>query len=249
MTENIVVIGATSGMARALCAVLAKRGCRLVLAGRDTDELRRVASDLQLRYETAVVARPFEALDFSTHNDFVDECVQHFDGNLDAVVLCYGYMADQERTEQDFGVARQMIDVNFTSPVSVLNQFARHFERQERGLIAAISSVAGDRGRQSNYTYGSAKAGLSAYLQGLRNRLYRSGVAVLTIKPGFVLTPMTEDVLDPKSALVARPERVARDIDRAIRGKANVLYTPWFWWGIMKVIKLLPETIFKRMRL
>ena len=122
---------------------------------------------------------------------------------------------------------------------------ANHLERRGAGYLAAISSVAGDRGRQSNYTYGIAKAGLTAYLQGLRNRLFHAGVHVLTINPGFTDTPMTRGKVDPKSPMVASPERVARDIDRTIRKRRNVLYTPWFWGPIMMIIRLVPESVLR----
>src|SRR6516164_9862855 len=126
-------------------------------------------------------------------------------------------------------VLRQSLDVNFLSAAELLEIAAAYFEPRRSGFIAAISSVAGDRGRQSNYTYGAAKAGLTAYLQGLRNRLWRAGVHVLTVNPGFVDTPMTRGRINPNSLLVATPERVARDIDRALRRRRDVLYTPWFW--------------------
>ena len=145
--------------------------------------------------------------------------------------------------------ARRAIDLNFTSAVALLAPLASYLEGRRSGYLAAISSVAGDRGRQSNYTYGAAKAGLTAYLQGLRNRLYRSGVHVLTIKPGFVDTPMTRGLVNPNSPLVASPKRVARDIDRAIRRRRNTIYTPWFWRPIMLVVRLVPEFIFKRLKL
>jgi decaprenylphospho-beta-D-erythro-pentofuranosid-2-ulose 2-reductase len=133
--------------------------------------------------------------------------------------------------------------------VSLGNRFAAHMVPLGRGYLCGVSSVAGDRGRQSNYLYGSTKAGFSTYLDGLRNRLYRSGVAVITVKPGFVDTSMTWGLLNPKSPLVAAPERVARDIARAIRKRKNTVYTPWFWALVMLVIRLVPEPIFKRMSL
>ena len=151
-----------------------------------------------------------------------------------------------------------MIDVNFSAAVSVLNRFADYFELPHPALsqgervqryICGISSVAGERGRQSNYIYGATKAAFTTYLAGLRNRLQRSGVAVITVKPGFVDTSMTWGRLNPDSPLVAQPERVGRDIVRAIRKRKNVIYTPWFWAGIMLIIRLIPEPLFKRLRL
>ena len=248
-SEKMLVLGATSGIARALSHVLARRGCRLILAGRDREELDRMAADLRVRYHVAAESMDFDALDFDGHPAFLQHCIERLEGQLDGVVLCYGQMAAQALTETSFSETRATLDVNLTSAISILNLAASHLEQQGRGFIAAISSVAGDRGRQSNYTYGAAKAGLSAYLQGLRNRLHRSGVSVLTIKPGFVDTSMTYGILNPSSPLVASPEMVARDIDRAIQRRLDVVYTPWFWWIVMGLIRSVPERVFKRLRL
>jgi short-subunit dehydrogenase len=249
VTENVVVLGATSGIARPLCHILAQHGCRLILAGRKRDELDKIAADLHIRFQIEVFVEPFDALDLAGHNAFVDRCLQHFNGVIEGVVLCYGYMPEQAKTQMDFAEARRTIDVNFTSVVSILNLMANHLEQRKCGYIAAISSIAGDRGRQSNYTYGAAKAALSAYLQGLRNRLYRAGVHVLTIKPGFVDTSMTHGLLDSNSSLMASPNRVAQDIYRAIQKRKSVVYTPWFWAVIMLIVRAIPEAIFKRLML
>ncbi len=245
----MLVLGATSGIGRALCHVMAQRGCHLLLAGRDWEQVQKDAADLSLRYQNEAFPLRFEALDYESHPAFFARCVEHFGGQLDGVVLCYGYMTGQAETEADFSEARLTVDVNFTSAISILNLAATYLMSRGRGYVAAISSVAGDRGRGSNYTYGAAKAGLTIYLQGLRNRLHRAGVSVLTIKPGFVDTPMTQGLVNPNSLLVASPERVARDIDAAIRRRKNVLYTPWFWSWIMRIIRAIPESIFKRLSL
>jgi short-subunit dehydrogenase len=248
MTETVLILGATSGIAKELSRVLAQRGCSLVLAGRDSGELEKSAADLRLRYQAHVDVEVFDAVDFAGHAAFVSRCLSRPDP-IDGVILCYGSLPDQRQTEMVADEARRAIDVNLTSAVAILSPLASYLESRRSGYLAAISSVAGDRGRQSNYTYGAAKAGLTVYLQGLRNRLYRSGVHVLTIKPGFVDTPMTRGLLNPNSPLVASPARVARDIDRAIRRRRNTLYTPWFWRAIMLVIGMVPEPIFKRMKL
>ncbi len=219
------------------------------MAGRSQEELARGAVDLQERYQTAAFVEPFEALDFTNHATFFERCLSRFNGELDGFVLCHGYMTDQDITEKDFGEARRTIDVNFTSVISLLMLAANYFEQRKKGYIVALSSVAGDRGRMSNYTYGATKAGLSAYLQGLRNRLHRSGVRVLTVKPGFVDTPMTYGKLNPQSPLVASPEKIAHDISQAIRKRKDVLYTPWFWQLVMGLICVLPERVFKRLKL
>jgi short-subunit dehydrogenase len=248
-TENVLVVGATSGIAEALCHRLALRGCRLVLAGRGADRVGRIAADLHLRHGVEAHVEPFEALDFESHPEFFRRCLAHLEGDLTGVVLCHGFMADQRATEDDFAQARRTIDVNFTSAVSLLGLAANYLERERRGYIAVIGSVAGDRGRRSNYTYGAAKAGLATYLGGLRQRLQSAGVHVLTIKPGCVDTPMTRGLLNPKSPMVASPSRVARDIDRAIRSRKNTLYTPWFWRPILAIIRSIPEPLFKRIKL
>ena len=248
MSENVLILGATSGIAKELSRLLAERGCSLVLAGRDRQELDKSADDLRLRHRVRVDVEIFDALNFAGHDGLISRCLSRPEP-IDGVILCYGSLPDQRQTEIDVGEARRAIDVNFTSAVAILNPLASYLESRRSGYLVAISSVAGDRGRQSNYTYGAAKAGLTAYLAGLRNRLYRSGVHVLTVKPGFVDTPMTQGIINPNSPLVASPKRVARDIDRAIRRRRNVIYTPWFWRPILLVVRLVPEFVFKRLKL
>lgn len=247
--DQVLVVGAGSGIARALVEELAPRSSRLVLAGRDVVELERTASDLSIRHGLPVEVLFFDARDFDAHESFMAEAIERCGGDLGGVVVCYGHMQSQEDAARSEDVVRDMLDVNFTSVATLLNVAARHFEARRNGFIVALSSVAGDRGRQSNYCYGAAKAGLTAYLSGLRNRLAASNVQVLTVKPGFVDTPMTRGLLNPKSPLVAQPERVARDIVRAIERRRDVIYTPWFWFGIMSVICAIPERIFKRLKL
>ncbi|HTU23807.1 MAG TPA: SDR family NAD(P)-dependent oxidoreductase, partial [Pirellulales bacterium] len=202
MSEQVLILGATSGIAKELTRVLAARGCRLILAGRNREELEKSAVDLRVRYEASADVETFEALDFASHAALVESLLARPEP-IDGVILCYGDLPDQRQTELDVEAARRAIDVNFTSAVSMLARWANYLESRQRGYLAVISSVAGDRGRQSNYTYGAAKAGLTAYLEGLRNRLFRSGVRVLTIKPGFVDTEMTFGRVDPNSPLVA----------------------------------------------
>lgn len=248
-SSTVLILGANSGIARALCHRLAARKYRLILAARRTEELETQAADLRIRHGIEVTCQPFDALDFDGHAAFFERCVQMSAGGLEGVVLAYGSMLPQATTQTDLAAARQVLDANFTSPVALLSLAANHMEPRHRGWIAAISSVAGDRGRQSNYTYGAAKAGFSCWLQGLRNRLFHHGVHVLTIKPGFVDTPMTHGLLNPKSPLVATPDKVARDIDRAIHRRRNILYTPWFWRGILTIIATIPEALFKRLKM
>lgn len=241
---TVLVLGATSTIAQATIHELGKRGMNLILTGRREDELKIFKQDLEIRYGIQVDYKLFNALDFDKHEQFFTE-VTEAHPTLDGVLLMYGAMTDQKEAESSFTASRQMIDVNYTSAVSILNIAANYFESRKKGFIGAVSSVAGDRGRQSNYIYGSTKAGLSVYLQGLRNRLHKSGVQVLTIKPGMVDTKMTYGVVDD-SPLLANPEKVGADIAKGIVKKRHVLYTPWFWLVIMLIIKIIPEFIFKR---
>jgi decaprenylphospho-beta-D-erythro-pentofuranosid-2-ulose 2-reductase len=244
-----VILGAGSGIARALAHRMATGGMPLLLAGRDVEALADDAADLRIRYGVEVYVLEFEAADFDGHELLLDRCWERLGDRLDTVVLCYGSMFDQADAEADFALVRRMIDVNYASPVSVLGRAGARLADRGGGTICAVGSVAGDRGRQSNFLYGSTKAALAAYLQGLRNRLARRRVAVLTVKPGFVDTAMTWGKIDPDSPMVAPPDRVARDIVRAIRGRRDEIYSPWFWRWIMRVIRSVPEPIFKRMSL
>ena len=205
-------------------------------------------SDLKIRYEIEIKTVIFEALDFETHQQVIETCWSGSD--IQGVIVCHGSLPDQQAAQADWSVAQQALDINFTSVVSVLEKLAAKFIAQgQGGYLAVLSSVAGDRGRQSNYIYGAAKGGLSVYLQGLRNRLYNDDIHVLTVKPGFVYTAMTAEVLNEQSPLVASPDQVARDICRAIAKRKNVIYTRWFWRYIMYIIKKIPEWKFKRMKM
>lgn len=244
--KNVLVLGATSGIAQAIVKQLAESNTNLIIAGRNKDELDKLAGDLRVRYQAKVYSEVFEATSYDTHEAFFNKCVNHVD-ELDGVILCYGYMGQQEQAQSDVVMTKEIIDVNYTSCVSILHIAANYLEKKKQGFICAISSVAGDRGRQSNYMYGSAKGALALFLQGLRNRLAKSGISVTTVKPGFVDTRMTYG--QEGLFLVAKPEKVAGDIINAIRKKKAVLYTPFFWRWIMLIIKSIPESIFKRLSL
>lgn len=246
MKKPILILGATSAMARAAAIIWAKRGHDLFLASRDKNEVERIAADLTIRYEVTVKHAAFSIENTSEHGAFINRAVQDM-GDVFGVLLACGYLGDQAKAAHDFVEAERIIDVNYTGACSVLTHCANHLARQQSGFIAAISSVAGDRGRQSNYLYGSAKGGLSIYLEGLRNRLFAQKVHVLTIKPGFVDTSMTYG--KPGMFLVASPEHVAEAIVKAVDKKKNVIYVPWFWRIIMSIICSIPECIFKRLKL
>ena len=241
MGEAVLVIGATSAIGRAIARRWARAGHDLLLAARDADELRTEATDIAMRFGVKVDTTPFDALDFDAHGAVFNSAELH------TIIVCHGDMIPQADAARDPHQARRIIDVNFTSAVSVLNRAADYFEQRKRGVIVAITSVAGDRGRQSNYTYGSAKAGLQTYLEGLRHRLAKSRVKVVDVRPGFVDTAMTWGL--PGVFLAASPDRVARDIYRAARRGRAVVYTPWFWRWIMLIIRRLPRFIFHRTKL
>ena len=245
--KTVLILGATSAIARAVASELARRGFDLLLAGRDVSELETMAGDLRIRYGGNVAARPFDALAFETHKPFFEDCLAASAGTLQGVVLCFGYLGDQASAQTDFRQARKILDTNLVAAVSILNVIANDFEAKRRGFLCALSSVAGDRGRQSNYTYGAAKAGLTVYLQGLRNRLFHSGVRVVTIKPGFVDTAMTFG--RPGMFLVASPQTAARRIVEAVLKGEDQAYVPRFWRPVMLLIRLMPERFFKRMKL
>jgi short-subunit dehydrogenase len=247
--ESVLVVGATSGIARALVDRLAARGCKLILAARDHDEVTRIRSDLRIRHGVDACVETFDAGDLDELRSFVARCLRHAPDGLDGLVIAHGYMCEQDEAEHDPALARRMLSINLESSTGILLHVAEHMAAHGRGWIAGISSVAGDRGRGSNAVYGASKAGFTALLSGMRARLRPRGVHVLTIKPGFVATPMTAGTLDPNSPMVASPEKVAADIDRAIRRRRDVLYTPWFWRWIMLIIRVIPEPIFKRLKI
>lgn len=246
MRRPILILGATSAIAKATAASWAKRGHDLYLASRDRSELEKVSADMAIRYEVTVRHAVFDIEDFSQHGVFIENTFREM-GEVFGVFLTSGYLGDQVKAVGDFNEARKIIEVNFTGACSVLTYCSNALAKQGKGFIAAVSSVAGDRGRQSNYVYGASKGGLSIFLEGLRNRLYPFGVHVLTIKPGFVDTAMTYG--RSGMFLVASPEVVAEAIVNAVDKQKNVIYVPWFWRIIMALIRNIPECLFKRLKL
>lgn len=242
--KYILVLGATSDIAKATAHEFARRGYGIQLAARNSEKLEVIAKDLEVRYHLPVSCHAFDALDYESHRDFWRKLPQRPD-----LTLCaFGYLGNQEKGQTDWQEARQIMEANYTGAVSILNIVAQAYEEQGYGTIIGISSVAGERGRASNYLYGSAKAGFTAYLSGLRNRLYKKGVHVLTVKPGFVRTKMTEG-LDLPGPLTAEPEQVAKAIYKGARAKKDVVYTLAMWQLIMQNIRLIPESVFKKMNL
>lgn len=241
---TLLVLGAASDIARAVAVKFARNGFDLYLAGRNIDELEKDAADISIRQSVNATAVQFDALDYDNHVNFY----QNLNPRPDGLLFAVGYLGDQRTSQSDFAETQKVIHTNFTGVVSICNIAADDFEARKEGFVIGISSVAGDRGRTSNYIYGSAKAAITTYLSGLRGRLSRVGVEVLTVKPGFVNTRMTKD-LDLPKMLVGEPEQVANEIYKAWKKKKPVVYTRWYWKYIMLIIKYIPDFIFKKMNL
>ena len=247
MASRALILGARSAISLALARELADTGWDLVLAARRSHELEPTAADIRLRCGREVYLQEFDALNFEGHAALA-QAIQHNAGDFDLAIAVFGYMGDQLAVRSDTEQMQRTLLTNFVGVAVILAHLANYLETRPGNCgIIGVSSVAGDRGRQSNYFYGAAKAGLSSYLQGLRNRLAPSNVHVMTVKPGFVDTPMTEGL--EGLFLVASPQRVATDILRAYRRRQDVLYTPWFWRYIMWLIRIIPESLFKKLKL
>lgn len=249
MRRNIVIFGATSAIAQECARRWAERGDRLLLIARDRQRLGEIAADLRVR-SGSDEAIPMFVMD-ATETVRIAQLlafVQAQFANVDAVLIAHGTLPDQAQCEASVDATLAALNVNGVSAVALMAAFAQLLEQQKRGTLAVIGSPAGDRGRASNYTYGAAKAMVHNYAAGLRHRLWRSGVVVVTIKPGFTDTPMTAGI-EKKGPLWASPARVAKDIVAAIDAGRPVRYTPWFWRWIMLLIVRLPDRLFVRTRL
>lgn len=244
--RKVLVVGATSAIAEATARLLAQRGDALFLTARRADALAAIAADLQVRGAAKVGTAVLDANDLGSHERVLDEA-EGLMGGLDTVLVAHGTLSNQKECERSAVLTAREIGNNGVSVVTLLTIIANRFEQQRAGTIVVISSVAGDRGRQSNYVYGSAKALVTAFLSGLRQRLHKSGVVVITIQPGFVDTPMTAGFR--KGFLWAKPQQVALGIVRAIDRPASVVYLPGFWRLIMLIIRSIPEGIFRRLSL
>ena len=242
--NNILILGAHSDIAIAVAHRFAEAGYQIQLAARNINNLAADKSDIELRHQVNVTLHEFDALDTSSHLYFVEQLTI-----LPNVTVCaVGYMGVQAENEQKIKEASLVIRSNYEGPVSILSVVANYFEARGSGCLVGISSVAGERGRASNYVYGSAKAGFTAFLSGLRNRLAKKGVHVLTVLPGFVTTKMTEGMDLPKK-LTAQPNEVANAIFNAVQKKQNIIYTRPVWRFIMIIIRNIPEQIFKRLKI
>jgi short-subunit dehydrogenase len=242
--KRVLILGASSEVALSLADLMAEESCEIILATRNIERLNPVKSDLFVRFGIEVTLFEFDALKTETHAEFYN----NLNPPPDTVICFFGYLGDHVKALTDWEECSRILASNYTGAVSILNLVANDFEKRQQGTIVGISSVAGERGRQSNYLYGSAKAGFTAYLSGLRNRLFKSSVHVLTIKPGFMQTRMLEGMKTPK-ALTAQPAQAARHILKAIAKKKNVKYVFPIWKWVMLIIKTIPEPLFKRMKL
>jgi len=245
--KKILIVGAASAIAEATARLFAQRGDALFLVGRKADVLESMAADLRVRGAQAVGLHVLDANDFAGHEAMLNLAESAL-GGLDVVLIAHGTLGDQKASEASVAVTLRELNTNGVSVVALLTLIANRFEQRRAGTIVVISSVAGDRGRQSNYVYGSAKALVTAFTSGLRQRLFPLGIPVITIKPGFVDTPMTAAF--PKGALWAKPQQIAAGIVSAVdKGSATVLYLPWFWRWIMLIIRSVPEALFRKLKL
>ena len=249
VAQNVLIFGATSAIAQAVARRLQQQGCQLYLVGRNPDKLQALLDDLRVRAGPGQAAAGMQAdLDRVDGHAALFDAAQAALGGIDTVIIAHGSLPDQAECEASVPQMLAQIHTNGISAVALAAQAAQRLQAQGHGQIVAIGSVAGDRGRQSNYVYGAAKGMLALFLQGLRSRLAARGVHVLTVKPGFVDTPMTASFAD-KGLLWASPDRVAADIVRAMGRRRDVLYTPWFWRWILLIIQHVPERVFKRLKL
>jgi short-subunit dehydrogenase len=243
---NTLIIGGTSGIAQSVARLAVARGDRVFLAGRNMEKLAIVARDLETRSGQPAGFATADFLQAASIERLLAEAAQ-FLGKLDAVLIAHGVLPDQAECELSWDAGAQALEVNFISPALIAAAAARVLSLQKHGALVVIGSVAGDRGRKSNFYYGAAKGGLERFVQGLRAQLLGDGVRVILIKPGMVDTPMTAHLR--KGPLFAQPEAVARTILRSFSSGPETVYTPWIWWGIMAVIRAIPERIFKKLSL
>jgi decaprenylphospho-beta-D-erythro-pentofuranosid-2-ulose 2-reductase len=244
--KTIVALGATSAIAEATLRLLAERGARFYLVARNQRKLDAVAADLRTRGASAVATQAMDLDDTAAHSAMLAAAAQSL-GAIEMALLAHGVLGDQAEAEASYSAAEAVFRTNFLSAVSLITWLANYFESMGQGTLAVISSVAGDRGRKSNYVYGASKGALSIFLEGVRNRIDRAGVQVLTIKPGFVATPMTAHVA--QGPLFAQPSQVAKGIVKAIERRRDVVYLPAFWAMVMLVVRLVPRRIFKKVNL
>jgi short-subunit dehydrogenase len=240
---RVLVLGGASAIAQEFCRVLAPRGAKFFLAGRNCAHLEAVAADLKVRGSGAVFSKAVDLSRVETHEQLLDRAWAGL-GGVDLCLLAYGVLGDQEQAEKSFEEAHRILQTNFTSAASLILRIASRFEAQSSGALAVIGSVAGDRGRKSNFVYGTSKSALATLMQGLRHRYHGSGLCFLTVKAGMVETPMTAHLA--KSPLFASARKVAEAIVKAIEKEKRAIYAPGYWRGIMFAIRNVPEAIFHK---
>lgn len=249
MKNTILIIGATSAIAQKCAEEFAKDNFDLILAARDSKKLEIMKKHLYVKYQSKVECLDFDAASLSHTSSLIDKAVEK-SPDLNAVLIAHGILPNENEIRKNSELLDDTFQINSISYITILEKIAQYFEsnqsKQQR-MIGVISSVAGDRGRQSNYLYGTSKGMISIYTQGLRNRLFKSNVSVTTIKPGFVDTPMTQTI--PKNFLFSSPEKVAKGIHKAMKKGKHIVYLPWFWKYIMFIIRSIPESIFKKLSL
>jgi decaprenylphospho-beta-D-erythro-pentofuranosid-2-ulose 2-reductase len=244
--NKILIIGAASAIAQETAKCFAKENAKLFLTDINIGRLEAVRADLLARNTTRIFIEVMDVNDFEGHQEIINKAVEAL-GGLDAVLIAHGILGDQIKSQENPKLIVKEFNTNALSVILLASHAANYFEKQKSGCIAVISSVAGDRGRQSNYIYGSAKGAVTTFLQGLRNRMSQHNVNVLTIKPGQVDTPMTADM--PKSPLFAKASVVGKGIFDAMKNGKDVAYLPGFWRLIMCAVKAIPEGIFKKMKM
>lgn len=244
--KKILIIGAASAIARETAKHFASDGDSLFLVDINKERVEDTKYDILARFKTEISVDELDVNDFDRHQEIFDKAVKTLNG-LDIVFIAHGTLPNQEQAQENISLIQKELSTNCVSVIALSSIAANYFENKQSGTIAVISSVAGDRGRQSNYIYGAAKGSVSIFLQGLRNRLSKSNVKVITIKPGMVDTPMTANM--PKNPLFAKPQDVGRLIYKSINSGKEIAYVPGYWRLIMLIIKLIPEFIFKKMSL
>lgn len=243
--QRVLIIGATSAIAEAVARRYASRAASLHIIGRSTERMVTIANDLLVRGAAQVTSGILDIADTTAHAKAISDAIASL-GKLDIVLIAHGTLPDQTACNNDVDLAMREFHINGTATISLAHRIANQLN--PGSTLAVISSVAGDRGRASNYLYGSAKAAVSTYLSGMRQQLSASDIRVVTIKPGFVDTPMTAG-FEKKGPLWASADTVAKGIVRAIDNGRPVAYLPWFWWGIMQIIRNIPERLFRRIKL
>lgn len=242
---QVLILGGSSDIGLAVSRIFAKNEkTNIYLASRNISLLEKKADDLRLRYNVNAIALEFDVTNYSSHINFYNK----LEPKPDIVVCTFGYMGDQNSSQEDFQQVIKIIESNYLGGMSILNIVANDFEKRKSGTIICISSVAGERGRKSNYIYGSSKSALSTYMEGLRHRLFEHGVRVITVLPGFVNTKMTENI-ELNQMLTAEVDEVASDIFDAYKKRKNKIYTKWFWKYIMFIVRNIPERIFLKTNL